>query len=260
MQPNPPPAYAELHCLSSFSFQRGASQPEELVQRAAALGYSALAITDECSVAGVVRAHVQVRTEQLKLKLLPGAEFSVPLDSGQRFTAVVLAHNLQGWGNLCQFVTAARRAAPKGQYQVGWQGAANQALWAQLTHCEILLLFPDAMNMEAAYSVSTGARGLFGSSLWLAAAFHLGTTDALRRVRLQQLSALSGVPIVATGGVRIHVRSRKPLHDVMTAIRQGQPVAQCGFALQSNAERHLRARAAGGAVPARVAGQHPGNC
>nr|WP_315490367.1 error-prone DNA polymerase [uncultured Rhodoferax sp.] len=241
MQPNPPLAYAELHCLSSFSFQRGASQPEELVQRAAALGYSALAITDECSVAGVVRAHVEAQTHTLKL--LPGAEFSVALDSGQRFTAVVLVHNLQGWGNLCQFITVARRAAPKGQYQVGWLGVANQALWAQLTHCEILLLFPDAMNMEAAYAVSTGARGLFGSSLWLAAAFHLGTTDALRRVRLQQLSALSGVPIVATGGVRMHVRSRKPLHDVMTAIRLGQPVAQCGFALQSNAERHLRARA-----------------
>ncbi|MES2582179.1 MAG: error-prone DNA polymerase [Pseudomonadota bacterium] len=240
MQPSSPPAYAELHCLSCFSFQRGASQPEELVQRAAALGYQALAITDECSVAGVVRAHAQVRKEQLNLKLLLGAEFSVPLDSGHSFTAVVLVHNLQGWGNLCQFITAARRAAPKGQYQVGWQGAANQALWAQLTQCEVLLLFPDAMNMEAACSVSAGASGLFGSSLWLAAAFHLGPDDALRRVRLQQLSALSGVPIVATGGVRMHVRSRKPLHDVMTAVRLGQPVAQCGFALQANAERHLR--------------------
>ena len=61
MQPSPPPDYAELHCLSSFSFQRSASQPEELVQRAAALGYRALALTDECSVAGVVRAHVALR-------------------------------------------------------------------------------------------------------------------------------------------------------------------------------------------------------
>ncbi len=243
MQTHPPLAYAELHCLSSFSFQRGASQPEELVQRAAALGYSALAITDECSVAGVVRAHAEVRKEKLTLKLLLGAEFSVPLDSGHRFTAVVLAHNLQGWGNLCQFITVARRAAPKGQYQVGWQGAANQALWAQLSHCEVLLLFPDAMNMEAVCSVSAGARGLFGLNLWLAAAFHLGPGDALRRVRLQQLSAISGVPIVATGGVRMHVRSRKPLHDVMTAVRLGQPVEQCGFALQANAERHLRSLA-----------------
>ncbi len=243
MEPSPAsPAYAELHCLSCFSFQRGASQPEELVQRAAVLGYQALAITDECSVAGVVRAHAEVRKHELNLKLLLGAEFSVALESGQRFTAVVLVHKLQGWGNLCQFITGARRAAPKGQYQVGWQGAANQALWAQLTQCEILLQFPDTINMEAAYSISARARCLFGASLWLGAAFHLGPDDALRRVRLQQLSALTGVPIVAMGGVRMHVRSRKPLHDVMTAVRLGQPVAQCGFALQANAERHLRSR------------------
>ena len=112
----PPPAYAELHCLTNFSFQRGASQPSELVERAAKLGYSALAITDECSVAGVVRAHEQAR--QSGLKLLLGAEFAVPfaasnLASGNSgFTAVVLAHNLNGWGNLCTFITAARRAAP----------------------------------------------------------------------------------------------------------------------------------------------------
>ena len=149
------PFYAELHCLSSFSFQRGASQPEELVQRAAALGYSALAITDECSVAGAVRAHGEAKLRGLKLLL--GAEFAV----AEGFTVVVLAHSLQGWGNLCQFITVARRAAPKGQYQVAWHGAQNQALWAQLKDCEVLLAFPSAINMEAACAVSTGAKALF---------------------------------------------------------------------------------------------------
>ncbi len=240
------PAYAELHCLSNFSFQRGASQPEELVERAAALGYAALAITDECSVASVVRAHVQAKASGLKLLL--GAEFWVPLgtDAGEPahgFTAVVLAHNLQGWGNLCQFITAARRAAPKGQYQVGWHCAHYQALWAQLTDCEMLLVFPDAINMEAAYAISTRARGLFGLNVWLAAELRLGLDDALYRVRLQQLAQCTGLPLVAAGNVRMHVRSRKPLHDVLTAVRLGQPVAQCGFALQPNAELHLRSRA-----------------
>ena len=241
------PAYAELHCLSNFSFQRGASQPEELVERAAALGYAALAITDECSVAGVVRAHVQAKASGLKLLL--GAEFVVPLESVVRsgsapsFTVVVLAHNLQGWGNLCQFITAARRAAPKGQYQVGWTGAHYQDLWAQLTDCEILLVFPDAINIEAAYSISTRAIGLFPSNVWLVAELRLGLDDGLRRVRLQQLAQCTGLPLVAAGNVRMHVRSRKPLHDVLTAVRLGQPVAQCGVALQPNAERHLRARA-----------------
>ena len=69
------PAYAELHCLSNFTFLRGASHAEELVERACTLGYSALAITDECSLAGVVRAHVAAKAHGLKL--LIGSEFFV---------------------------------------------------------------------------------------------------------------------------------------------------------------------------------------
>jgi error-prone DNA polymerase len=232
----PQPAYAELHALSSFSFQRGASQPEELVQRASALGYSALAITDECSVAGVVRAHVEAKA--LGLKLLLGAEFQVR-GVGTGFTVVALAHNLEGWGNLCEFITRARRAAPKGQYRVVWL----EAPWALLQHCEVLLVLPDAINIEAACAVSIRARGLFGINCWLAAELPLGADDVLQLHRLQQISQLTGVPLVATGGVRMHVRSRKPLHDVLTAVRLGLPVAQCGFALQANAESHLRSRA-----------------
>ena len=150
--------------MSAFSFQHGASLPQELVARAKALGYAALALTDECSVAGVVRAHEAARAAGLQL--LPGAEFGVRASVAPAqevlFRFVALPHDLQAWGNLCEFISSARRAAPKGQYQAGWRGVANQALWAQLTHCEILLLLPDAMNMEAAYAVSTGARGLFG--------------------------------------------------------------------------------------------------
>ncbi|MEO7107508.1 MAG: PHP domain-containing protein, partial [Rhodoferax sp.] len=247
MHPDPElPDYAELHALSSFSFQRGASKPEELVERAAALGYYALAITDECSVAGVVRAHVkakELRDEQGNtLKLLLGAEFEVPLESSS-FTVVVLAHNLLGWGNLCAFISAARRSVPKGEYRVGWRAAQDHALWASLTDCEVLLVFQNAINIEAAYAVCTRARGLFGLNIWLATDSRLGADDALRRVRLQQLAQCTGLPLVATGHVQMHVRSRKPLHDVITAVRMGQPVSQCGFALQPNAERHLRSRA-----------------
>ena len=235
------PAYAELHCLSSFSFQRGASQPEELVERGAALGYRALAITDECSVAGVVRAHGEARKRNLKLLL--GAEFVVPLESAVRFTVVVLAHSLQGWGNLCEFITVARRTAVKGAYRVGWRGAENQARWGRLMDCEILLDFQSAINMEAAHAITTWARGQFGSNLWLVFAVRLGLDDAVQRVRLQQLSQLTGVPLVASNNVLMHVRSRKPLHDVMTAVRVGLPVSRCGVALQANAESHLRSPA-----------------
>ena len=233
---NANPVYAELHCLSCFSFQRGASQPEELVERAFALGYRALAITDECSVAGVVRAHGAAK--QRGIKLLLGAEFAV----AEGFTVVVLAHSLQGWGNLCQFITVARRAAPKGQYQVAWSGPLNQALWAQLKDCEILLSLPDAIKIEASCVVTTRAMAIFGSNLWLLAEFPLGLDDVLQRVRVQQIAQLTGVPLAAAGHVHMHVRSRKPLHDVLTAVRHGLPVAQCGFALQPNAELHLRSR------------------
>src|ERR1700745_4361645 len=104
------PTYAELHCLSNFTFLRGASHPHELVEQADALGYSALAITDECSVAGVVRAHMAAKRRQLKLII--GAEFS--LSCGLKLAA--LAIDRQGYGQLCRLITRGRRAGVKGQY------------------------------------------------------------------------------------------------------------------------------------------------
>jgi error-prone DNA polymerase len=247
------PAYAELHCLSNFSFQRGASHPEELVARAAALGYTALALTDECSVAGVVRAHLEAKKRGLKL--LPGAEFAVALPGtaadapaatgaggvgdGASFTLIALPHNLAAWGDLCEFITVARRAAPKGQYRVAWL----EAPWHLLAGCEVLLVLPPAINTEAACSINMRARAMFGINVWLAVQLLLGPDDALRLHQLAQISRLSGVPLVAAGDVHMHVRSRKPLQDVLTAVRLGQPVQACGFALQPNAEAHLRARA-----------------
>ncbi|NDP38999.1 MAG: error-prone DNA polymerase [Rhodoferax sp.] len=234
------PAYAELHCLSNFSFGRGASHPEELVARAAALGYTALALTDECSVAGVVRAHTEAK--KLGFKLLPGAEFAVTRGDGAQpaagFHLVALPHDLQAWGDLCEFITQARRAAPKGQYWLVWQDAP----WGLLSGCEVLLALPYALFFEAAHAITTRARALFGTNLWLLTESLLTPDDALQGQRLQQLARLSGVPLVAAGNVHMHVRSRKPLQDVLSAVRLGQPVFDCGRALQPNAEAHLRSR------------------
>ena len=116
-----PPHYAELHALTSFSFQRGASLPEELVERAHALGYAALAITDECSVAGVVRAHE--RAVKLGLKLIVGSEFRLDADAGLRLIA--LARDEAAWGDLCEFITAARRRAAKGTYLIDGLGGTH---------------------------------------------------------------------------------------------------------------------------------------
>src|SRR5437899_2638556 len=104
------PAYAELQCASNFSFLRGASHPEELVARAAQLGYNALAITDECSLAGVVRAHTEAKTH--KLHLLIGSQFQlVDKDGNPTFAIIVLAQNREGYGNLSELITLARTRA-----------------------------------------------------------------------------------------------------------------------------------------------------
>ena len=234
------PAYAELHALSNFSFQRGASHAEELVERAVALGYQALAITDECSVSGVVRAHVAAQKH--RIKLLPGAEFLVH-ESPCLFRLVVLPHDAQGWGNLCEFITAARQAGDaleKGSYRVAW----NETDFASLSHCEVLLcpLLNKPIDSEVLQAQAAWAQALFGQRAWLAVELLQGMDDALRLQQLQHAASASGLKLVAAGGVLMHVRSRKPLHDVMTAISLGRPVQNCGFALQPNAEAHLRPR------------------
>ena len=211
------PDYAELHCVSNFSFQRGASHPHELVERAAALGYRALALTDECSVAGVVRAHV--RAKALGLHLIVGSEFAYP-----GFRLVALARNALGWGNLCQFITTARRSAAKGSYQMGPLSDVQQ-----LQGCELLLVpertVQNATDFVAVSALLESARAQFGLNFWLVAELLLEPDDDLWLATLQQAGAAVGVPLVAAGDVHMHVRSRKPLQDVITAVRLGLPVA-----------------------------------
>ncbi len=110
--PETSPGYAELHCISNYSFLRGASHPEELVAQAAKLGYGALAITDECSMSGVVKAHVAA--EHFKLKLIVGSEFTFE----EGFKLVLLAPDRSAYGQLCNLISIGRRRSPKGEYAV----------------------------------------------------------------------------------------------------------------------------------------------
>ena len=229
------PDYAELHALSNFSFQRGASHPQELVERAHALGYSALALTDECSVAGVVRAHVAAR--QLGLPLIVGSEFL-----WGELRIVALARDLQGWGDLCEFISAARACAAKGGYRVD-----AQSPWALLRGCELLLaprreVFTDASDLIAISSCLESARGLFCYKCWLTVELHLALDDGLWLRTLTQAGARLGLPLVAAGDVHLHARAAKPLQDVITAVGLGRSLADCGFALQPHAEKRLRPR------------------
>jgi error-prone DNA polymerase len=244
------PRYAELHCISNFSFQRGASHPQELVRRAYDLGYEALALTDECSVAGVVRAwsgwndykafigkleEAQPGVRRMRdFKLLFGSEFALP--DGR---LVAIARDLPSWGGLCQFITDARMSAPKGEYVVGWDVSDFNLLQG----CEILFAPKrDETDIAALCERLGQLRHMFGAHLWVAVELPYLIDDDLWLSTLRDASRRTGVPLVAAGDVHMHRRSRKPLQDVITAVRLGRPVAECGQALQGNAERHLRQR------------------
>ncbi|NML46465.1 error-prone DNA polymerase [Ramlibacter sp. G-1-2-2] len=251
--PDSLPPYAELHCISNFSFQRGASHPQELVRRAYDLGYQAIAITDECSVAGVVRASSGLKAylefarelqdkepgnRRLRdFKLLFGSEF----DLGDA-RLVALARSLDGWGGLCEFISTARMTSAKGEYNASWDGSD----FGKLIGCEILFApkrLPGVpLDLEALCARLAQARNLFGENLWLAVELLHSIDDDLWLASLREAGERCGVPLVAAGDVHMHVRSRKPLHDVITAVREGKAVRDCGFALQGNAERHLRTR------------------
>ncbi len=241
------PDFAELHVLSNFSFLRGASHPHELVQRAHALGYSALAITDECSLAGVVRAHVAAR--DCGLKLLIGSEFR--LADGLRLVA--LAMDRDGYGRLCALITLGRRRAPKGAYRLERADFADG-----LPGCQVLYLPARSGPGSDAQRAQEGAwvARTFGARARIAVELFLEADDAAYLASLEALSGSTGLALVAAGDVHMHCRSRRARQDTVTAIRIGRPLAQAGFALFPNAERSLRPRArlAGIYPPALLAG------
>jgi error-prone DNA polymerase len=220
------PRYAELHCLSNFTFLRGASHPHELVERADALGYSALALTDECSVAGVVRAHMAVKNRSLKL--IVGAEFR--LVCGLKLAA--LAIDRAGYGRLCRLITRARRAAAKGQYtltRADFETAAPEG-------CFILWLPGPRIEAEEARWLAER----FPGKLRIAVELLRGGEDGARLARLSSLGAELGVPLLASGDVHMHVRARRRLQDALTAIRLNVPITEVGSRLYPNGERYLR--------------------
>jgi error-prone DNA polymerase len=254
------PSYAELVCRSNYSFLNGASHPEELVARAQALRYAALAITDECSLAGVVRAHVQARQDGLPLIVgtlmqlqagTPAPDAAPTPPTGPQLA--VLAMSRRGYGNLAQWITVARRRAPKGEYialMSDVEGRVPAApMLAGLPDCLALLVVgaarvaPGAGDLfETLFAHTVWLKTWFGDRAALGLALHLGPHDALLLEAAQRVSGLTGVPIAAVGDVRMHARSRKPLLDVLTATHHRCTVAEAGHRLQPNAEAHLRPR------------------
>ncbi|MEO6958388.1 MAG: error-prone DNA polymerase [Burkholderiaceae bacterium] len=238
--------YAELDCLSNFSFLKGASHPEELVQRAAELGYRALALADECSLAGVVRAHTTAK--QLAIKLIIGSRFN--LGSIQARNAptriIALARNRNGYGNLSELITLARMRGKKGHYDLNLNDLLDpgQALrhLQGLPDCLIIFKPEYGIDLQALCLRIEALLPIFPERLWLGLSLHHRYGDAQHLAVLTQASKRYPIKLLATGQVEMHRRSRQPLHDTLAAIRLHQTVRDCGYALESNAEHYLRSR------------------
>ena len=173
------PDYAELHCLSNFSFLRGASHPEELVERAAALGYQALAITDECSLAGAVRAHQAAK--EFGFKLIHGTEISF-----EKTKLVLLATDRKSYGAISALITGGRRRSKKGAYSL------SRSDVEALSGRGALALLVSEKEDEARWVAEW-----FPGNAWLAAELHCGPNDHSKLSSLRELSRKSGLPLVA---------------------------------------------------------------
>jgi len=222
--------YAELHALSNFSFLRGASQPEELVVQAKALGYHALALTDECSLAGVVRAHSAAKTAGLPLII--GTE----MNCTDALKLVVLATDRAAYGAISRLISKARRASVKGRYAL-----TRSDLEGALDGCLIIWL-PRADKETLPQQETDGAwlRERFAGRLWIGVELLTSGIDTRRLALLQALGERLELPCVAAGDVHMHARRRRALQDVLTAIRLGKPLHSAGYALYPNGERCLR--------------------
>ena len=248
------PAYAELHCLSNFTFLRGASHAEELVRRACEQGYAALAITDECSLAGVVRAHQAVKALAAeggaggRFKLILGAEF-VLVDG---LKIVLLAQNRAGYGNLSALITLARRRAGKGRYVLNrgdLEGVELNGVRTALPDCLLLWCADQYSTVEDGHWLAER----FAGRAWIASERHCGPDELAKTSWQRHLSAHTGLPVVAAGDVHMHRKSRRALQDVLTALRHKVSVFDAGLRLYPNGERHLRARL-------RLARLYPAEC
>ncbi|GMR14468.1 MAG: error-prone DNA polymerase [Gammaproteobacteria bacterium] len=223
-------AYAELVCTSNFTFLSGASHPQELIARAAELGYCAIALTDECSLAGIVRAFEESRRCRQRgrdIKLLAGSLFR--LENGSRL--VLLAADKTAYAQLCTLITRGRRNAPKGSYKL-----PDSAFENRLDHCLALWLPENEEDVLTAHWLASH----FPGRSWLAASLSLGPDDKTRLAALLSTAKAAGLPVTACGDVQMHTRPRRMLHDVLAAIRHGCTLPELGYRALPCGERHLR--------------------
>ena len=220
-------AYAELFCQSHFSFLEGVSSPAELISQAAALGYEALAITDECSVAGVVRAYRQCQEQQLSIKLIIGSYFQL-----DKLSVVLLCPDKAAYSELCRIITNARRRCSKGQYQL--------TEWDLMSVKHCLLLWLPSGDSDSDNHWANWLQKYHSERLWLALRRELTHNEAEFQRYCVSLGQQFQLPLVACGAVLMHQPQRLALQHCVSAVKAGIPIAEMGRRLLSNAERTLR--------------------
>ena len=230
MQPSPPPGYAELHCISNFSFLHGASHPEELVKRASQLGYRALALSDECSLSGMVRAHLAAR--ECSLELIIGTQLRLV----NQVQMVLLATDRTSYGQLSALISKARRRSGKGHYHLQMDDMTD-------AHgCLLIWTNADTCQEDIALRTGSWLQQYFPKSSWLGFNCKLDGRDSQRLKLLRAFGKHFRLPLLACGAVQMHSCKRRQLHNTLTAIRLGTRISDAGFALHANAERYLRSR------------------
>ncbi|AHM03358.1 DNA polymerase III alpha subunit [Roseibacterium elongatum DSM 19469] len=256
--------FAELSITSNFTFLRGGSHPEEYARRAALLGIEAIAIADENSVAGVVRAWSELRKIEEEIadaksartdpigppkpahlpdpprapidhvpRLLPAA--CLTLADGLRLTA--LPRDRSGWASLCRLLSVGKLRAEKGDCVLHVDDLLGQA-----RGLELLLHAPDRATPDWQRPADRLVRAL-GPQMSLLMAPRYDGQDAARFDAAARLADRLGLPTVASARPLMHHGSRRRLTDVLTCIREGLRVEDLGTAAQANAEQRLRGEA-----------------
>ncbi|GIU44696.1 error-prone DNA polymerase [Shewanella sairae] len=235
--------YAELHAISNYSFLRGASHPHELVEQAAKLGYKAIAITDECSFAGVVKAYEAAK--KYEIRLLVGAEFRI--DEG---VFVLLAMNRKGYGQISHLISRCRRRAEKGRYQLEFIELLTGLeqcilLWQPQRPCQLhqpnIALSTRLQDyMQQSLQIGCKLAASFKDRCYLMMERSLVAGEALKLDFWRELAVQLQLECVASGNVHMHIEQRQKLLDVLTCIRHGSQLEHAGDLLLANAETALK--------------------
>jgi error-prone DNA polymerase len=219
--------YAELHCATNFSFLRGASHPEELVGQAKHVGLAGLAVTDRNSLAGVVRAHSAAKNAELKF--IVGTELQLA-DKVENTSACILAYptSRKAYGRLCRLLSLGQRRADKGKCVLYTDDLYDHAEGL------IFALLPESVELLPEL------RRTLKAPLYLAINRLYRPDDKTRLARLAEAAHKMRTPLLAVNSVLYHHADRRIMQDVVTAIREGVTVAEAGYLLEANAERHLK--------------------